>query len=224
MGLFKKRTKRTTRRALRRAHTKTLKAQAQAEKKFQEKAARKAAKDRKQGKVAPAAAEPPQPAADLDTKAERKSRKKALDQVSTPRKIKNVLGIVRVLSPVLAPLAYKAATAARTQLDTARARKIGVGVHQLGEFTGHGAALNARIAGLEPALDELSDTSSTQGSESATSVASFRESTRARLAELATAVHAAERMPGARRKAAHSAVAAELDGIDAQVLSRLGVR
>ncbi len=215
MGLFRKR-KRTTRRALRKAHTKALNAQAQAEKKFQAKAARKAAKSRKKGEPEPVAVQQVQVPSAGESRAGRKSKKKALEQVSTPKKVRNVLAIARVLSPVLAPLAYKGATAARTQLDAARARKIGVDVHRLGDFTGHGAALNARISGLETSLDELADRNS--------DTAAFRESTRARLAELATAVHAAERMPAARRKAAHRAVATELDDIDGQLLTRLGVR
>ena len=222
MGLFRKR-KRTTRRALRKAHTKTLKAQAQAEKKFQERTARKAAKSRKKGKpepVVPQVATVPQVAAvptESATRAEKKASKKALEQVSSPKKVKNALAITRMLAPVLAPLAYKAATIARTQLDEARARKIGVDVHQLGDFTGHGAALNARIAGLENSLNELAE-------HNAEDAAAFRESSRSRLSDLATAVHAAERMPTARRKAAHRAVATELDDIDAQLLTRLGVR
>jgi hypothetical protein len=215
MGLLRKR-KRTTRRALRKAHTKALKAQAQAEKKFQEKAARKAAKDRKKGRSAAVVVAQAPAVADEQSRAAKKSSKKALEQVSTPQKVKNVLAIARVLSPVLAPLAYKAATTARTQLDAARARKIGVDVHRLGDFTGHGAALNARISGLETSLEELADHSS--------DTTAFRETTRARLADLATAVHAAERMPAARRKAAHRAVATELDEIDGQLLNRLGVR
>lgn len=223
MGLFRKRTKRTTRRALRRAHTKTLKAQAQAEKKFQEKSARKATKKHKKDKPSPARAERVQRAAEAGAAvgADQNTRQKVLSQVSTPKKVRNMLGIVRVLSPVLAPLVYKGATVARTQLDLARARKIGVDVHHLGEFTGHGAALNARIAGLEAALDELVDV---QAGDAKAEVVAFCDSTRVRLGELATAVHAAERMPTARRKAAHRAIGDDLDGLDSQVLHRLGVR
>ncbi len=222
MGLFRKRAKRTSRRALRRAHTKTLKAQAKAEKKFQERAARRAAKNRRKNRSAPVTVAPvvrarPEAAADKKS-ADKKSERKPL----TPKKVKNILGIVRVLSPVLAPLAYKAATATRGHLDAARARRIGVDVHQLGDFTGHGAALNARIAGIEPALNELLDNSSGDGVRAEST--QFRDATRARLTELATAVHAAERMPTTRRKAAHRAISAELDAIDSQLLSRLGVR
>jgi len=59
---------------------------------------------------------------------DKKARKKALEQVSTPKKVKNVLAIARML----------------------------------GDFTGHGAALNARIAGLESSLNDLSDADAEQ--------------------------------------------------------------
>ena len=44
-----------------------------------------------------------------------------------------------------------------------------------------------------------------------------------RLSDLAAAVAAAENMPSARRKAAHAAIAEQLDGIDADLMARLGV-
>jgi hypothetical protein len=40
---------------------------------------------------------------------------------------------------------------------------------------------------------------------------------------LATAVRAAERMPSARRRPAHRAVAADLDQLEADLLRHLGV-
>ncbi|WP_127781623.1 DUF6474 family protein [Rhodococcus sp. X156] len=246
MGLLSKRTrtKRTSKRALRKAHTKTLKAQAQAERKFREKAEKKAAKDLRKRKnkakatgkatVAASVARTQLPAETTsgkgkkaDTKADKKAQKKNAEKAAAqekglnPKKVRNALGIMRVLAPVLAPLAYKAATATRGQLDQARARKMGVSVHELGDFSGHGAALNARIAGLEPTLDQLA---SANGTGAHSDAVAFREATRARLGELSTAVHAAERMPAARRKAAHRAVATELDAIEADLLARLGVR
>ncbi|HEX9176569.1 MAG TPA: DUF6474 family protein, partial [Mycobacterium sp.] len=44
-----------------------------------------------------------------------------------------------------------------------------------------------------------------------------------RLKELSAAVTAAENMPSARRRAAHSAIATDLDGIDADLMARLGL-
>ena len=44
-----------------------------------------------------------------------------------------------------------------------------------------------------------------------------------RLKDLSAAVTAADGMPPDRRRAAHAAIAAELDGIDADLLARLGL-
>jgi hypothetical protein len=226
MAMFGTRTRRTSRRALRKAHTKTLRAQAAAEKKFHAKAGRKSDKlaDRAAKKASSGArsvrAKATTAAAELSTKAQKKARKAELkakrkDATATAR---SYLGVTKVLAPVLAPFAYKAATAIRGQVDARRAQSIGIGVEQLGEFSGHGAALSARIAGLEPALAQMEPTHLAPGD------VEFRETTTARLAELSTAVHAAERMPTPRRKAAHRSVAVDLDRIDAELLQKLGVR
>lgn len=210
MALFSRRIKGTSRRALRKARTKELKARAKAERKFLVKSRRKAAKE--QAKAERKAPAPRTVTAAPTGKAAKKAEHRGAAKVGT------YLSIARVVGPVVAPFAYRAASAVRGQVDGARARKIGVGVEQLSEFTGHGAALSAQIAGLEPALDELVRVRSDAES------AAFRERTVARLAELSTAVHAADRMPTARRKAAHRSVAADLDRMDAELLGRLGVR
>ena len=44
-----------------------------------------------------------------------------------------------------------------------------------------------------------------------------------RLAALAAAVPAAENMPGPRRRAAQTSIADQLDGIEADIMTRLGV-
>lgn len=228
MALLKRRTERTSRRAVRRTHTRTLKARAQAERKFQETAAKKAAKV--QAKADKAAAKADKAAAKTAGKRTRKkagteathaestSTKATSTRGSAAATARSYLLVARVVAPVLAPFAYRAAASLRGRLDATRARRIGVAVEQLGEFSGHGAALSARIAGLEPALAEMTRTQVNADS------AAFRESTVARLAELSTAVHASERMPTPRRKAAHRAIGDDLDRIDAEVLHRLGVR
>ena len=44
-----------------------------------------------------------------------------------------------------------------------------------------------------------------------------------RLTDLSAAVTAAEHMPAARRRAAHTAIEDQLDGVDADLMARLGV-
>ena len=51
----------------------------------------------------------------------------------------------------------------------------------------------------------------------------FAEQATPRLAELATAVRAAEQMPASRRRTAFKAISAELDGIEQGVLTHLGI-
>lgn len=135
----------------------------------------------------------------------------------TPGSAKNMLGVAKILGPavlpVIAPYALKAASAARDGLDRYRARKLGIDVADLAEYSGRGGALHARLVGADQSLAEM---------ESRESDREFAVRSRETLTKLAAAVRAAERMPTARRKAAHKAVAAELDPIEREILRRLG--
>ncbi len=147
-----------------------------------------------------------------------KQAERASREVLSVASVKKYLGVARVLTPVLAPLVYRGATVVREQLENRKAQRLGVEVEQLGEFTGSGAKLNARIANAESSLAEIvsrgSDKDETQ---------KFADATRGRLTDLTTAVQAAEQMPLPRRRAAHQAISTELSGIEADLLARLGV-
>jgi hypothetical protein len=136
----------------------------------------------------------------------------------TPGKAKNLLGVAKVLAPavlpVVTPYLVRAASAARDGVDRYRARRLGIDVAELADFTGRGAALHARIAGADASL---------AGLESSDADREFAVKGRQTLAKLAVAVRVAERMPAARRKAAHRAVAAGLDLMEQELLRRLGV-
>lgn len=136
----------------------------------------------------------------------------------SPMKIRRALTVSRLLAPVLVPLAYRGVIAIRGLLDQRRADQLGVPLAQIGQFSGHGAVLSARINGAEQATRRVAD-KNPKDAETKQFVAAIND----RLADLSTAVTAAENMPTARRKAAHAAIAAELDGIDADVLARLGL-
>ncbi|AOW93837.1 hypothetical protein BFN03_17440 [Rhodococcus sp. WMMA185] len=217
MGLFKKRKSRATRKAEARA----LKHKAGVEAKLS------ARNERKRDKAAARASRKLE-AAELKSQkkvdkaqiATLKAQEKAAARKGfTVANVRKYLGIARVLTPVLLPLAYRAATIVRAQIDAQRAERMGVSVDQLAEFTGHGAKLSARIAGAESSttkiLGQKPDDAETQ---------KFSAAIRDRLTDLSTAVRAAEQMPHARRKAAHQAIASELDGVEADLLARLGVR
>jgi hypothetical protein len=137
----------------------------------------------------------------------------------TPERAKRLIKLARVVAPTVVPLvapyALRAAGAVRDGVDRMRARRLGVPPGELARYTGHGARLHARIAGVAQALAELS--------ERQPAAAGFADEGRATLAKLTAAVRAAEHMPSSRRRAAHRAVAAELDRLEAELLRRLGI-
>ena len=213
MGLFKK----SKRRSTRKAEAKALKHKAKVEAKLGSKTDRKRlrAETREQRKVNKAQIA----ALKSEVKVNEKLAEKAARDPFSVASVKKYLGVARVLAPVLAPLAYRGATFARGKLDTRRAQQLGVGVEQLGQFSGHGAKLSARIANAESSVAEISAKSAKDAETS-----KFAQATRDRLTDLTTAIHAAEQLPPPRRRAAHLAISKELEGIEADLLARLGVR
>ncbi|MFB9568539.1 DUF6474 family protein [Saccharopolyspora hordei] len=139
----------------------------------------------------------------------------------TPGNAKRVVGVTKVLGPVLLPFVVRAVSAARESYDRVRARRLGIPVDDLGTFTGHGAALHARIAGDADALDALRSQAGDE--ESRLAAEQYAERTGARLQQLTTAVRTAERMPAQRRRSAHRAVDEELGRIEDDLLTRFGV-
>ncbi|PXY31766.1 DUF6474 family protein [Prauserella muralis] len=140
----------------------------------------------------------------------------------TPKKARNAVRVAKIIVPaavpVLAPLAVRAAGVARDAYDRYQARRMGVNVEQLSEFTGRGGALLARIAGASDGLAELR-----RSPKAGDDDLGFAERSQGTLEQLTASVRAAERMPSSRRKAAHKAVSAELDRIETDLLHRLGV-
>src|SRR5258708_27349642 len=136
----------------------------------------------------------------------------------SPKRIRRVLTVSRLLAPIVVPLFYRAATAARGFVDERRAGRLGVRLSQIGQFSGHGAALSARIAGAEHSLRLVAE-KKPKDAETKQFVAAITE----RLHDLSAAVPATENMPVLRRRTAHAAIAEQLDGIDADLMARLGL-
>lgn len=140
----------------------------------------------------------------------------------TPKKAKNALGVVKVvgpaLIPVLAPIALKVFGEARERIDRVKARRLGVPVDEIAHFSGRGGLLHARITGAARAIAELRDRKDATPDDR-----TFADRAERTLEQLAAAVRAAERMPSARRKAAHKAAGTELDELEQRLLSRLGL-
>lgn len=217
MGLFKRRKSRATRRAEARA----IKAKAKLE-------ARLSAKNEVRRFKAEQKAQTR--ALKSQLRAQRESDRAALKVAETqlkavregklfsPTKVRRVLTVTRLLAPVAVPLVYRASIAARGLIDERRADRLGVPLTQLGQFSGHGAELSARISGAEQSLRLLTD-KRPKDAETKQFVSAMNE----RLSDLAAAVAAAENMPSARRRPAHAAISEQLDGIDADLMARLGV-
>src|ERR1700743_2543937 len=136
----------------------------------------------------------------------------------SPTRIRRVLTVSRLLAPILTPVIYRVAMAARAIVDQRRADQLVIPLAQIGQFSGHGAQLSARIAGAEKSLRMVQD-KRPKDAEHRQFVSAISE----RLSDLSAAVTAAENMPAARRRAAHSAISAQLDGIEADLMARLGL-
>ncbi|AYE98359.1 hypothetical protein C0J29_29840 [Mycobacterium paragordonae] len=217
MGLFRKRKSRATRRAEARA----IKARAKLE-------ARLSAKnERRRIKSAQKAADK---ALAAQLKAQKDSDRVALKvaeselkaaregKLLSPTRIRRTLTVSRLLAPVLTPLIYRAAIAARGMIDQRRADQLGIPLAQIGQFSGHGARLSARVAGAEQSLRAVQE-KKPKDPETKQFVSAISE----RLADLSAAITAAENMPTQRRRAAHAAISAQLDGIEGDLLARLGL-
>jgi Family of unknown function (DUF6474) len=137
----------------------------------------------------------------------------------SPTRIRRTLTVTRLLAPVVVPIAYRLAVGARGWLDERRAEKLGVPVGEIGRFSAQGARLSGRIAAAEQSVRSVAG-KNPKDSETKQFVAAMTD----RLKDLSAAVGAADGMPSDRRRAAHATIAAELDGIDADLLARLGLR
>jgi hypothetical protein len=217
MGLFGKRKTRATRRAEARA----IKARAKLEAKL-------SAKNEVRRFKAAQRAETK--ALREQLKAQRNSDQTALKVAETklkavregkllsPTRIRRLLTVSRLLAPIVVPVAYRIAIAARGLIDQRRADQLGVPLAQIGQFSGHGGRLSARIGGAEQSLRTVRE-NKPKDAETQQFVAAIST----RLADLAAAVTAAENMPAARRRGAHAAVSRQLDEIDADLMARLGL-
>jgi hypothetical protein len=139
-------------------------------------------------------------------------------KVLSPTRIRRVLVVSRLLAPIVVPIVYRAAIGARGYVDERRADRLGVPLSQIGQFSGHGGQLSARIAGAEQSLRVVAE-KKPKNSETKQFVAAMTD----RLDDLSAAVTAAENMPASRRRAAHAAIAEQLDAVDADLMARLGL-
>ena len=217
MGLFRKRKSHATRRAEARA----IKARAKLEARLAAKnEARRIKGDRRAADRALKAQVKSQRDTDRTALKVAEAELKAAREgkLLSPTRIRRGLTVSRLLAPILTPVIYRLAMAARAIIDQRRADQLGIPLAQIGQFSGHGAQLSARIAGAEKSLRMVQD-KRPKDAETKQFVSAIAE----RLSDLSAAVTAAENMPAARRRAAHAAISSQLDGIEADVMARLGL-
>ena len=217
MGLFSKRKSRATRRAEARAMKRRAKLDARYaarnEKRRIKSAERSADKAlRAQFKAQRDSDRATLKVADTNLKAAREGK------LFSPTRIRRTLTVTRLLAPVVVPIAYRVAVGARGWLDERRADRFGVPLGEVGRFSAQGVRLSGRIAAAEQSVRLVAE-KNPKDSETKQFVAAITD----RIKDLSAAVTAADGMPSDRRRAAHAAIAAELDGIDADLLARLGL-
>lgn len=217
MGLFRKRKSRSIRRAERRA-IKT-KAKLEARLSAKNEARRIKADAKREAKVFTAGLKAQKNSDRVALKvAETQLRAAREGKLLTPARLRRFLTVARMLAPVVVPVAYRIAISARGYIDERRSDRLGVPLSQIGQFSGAGGALSARIAGAEQTLTKVA-AAKPKDAETKQFVAALTD----RLRDLAAAVTAAENMPTPRRRAAHDAIAEQLDGVEADLAARLGV-
>jgi hypothetical protein len=152
----------------------------------------------------------------------RKAAEGVAESRFTPKRAKNALAVAKIIGPavipVVAPHVLRAFGEVRDRYDRAKARRLGVPIEELSRFSGRGGALHARISGAADAVTELRERPDATPDDKA-----FADRSETTLRQLAAAVRAAERMPTARRKAAHRAASTELDQLEERLLHRLGI-
>ncbi|MFZ1177813.1 MAG: DUF6474 family protein [Mycobacterium sp.] len=217
MGLFRKRKSRATRRAEARA----IKARAKLEARLAAKnEVRRLKSDRRAAEKALRAQIKAQRESDRSAVKVAEAELKAAREgkILSPTRIRRTLTVSRLLAPILTPVIYRAAISARALIDQRRADRLGIPLAQIGQFSGNGAQLSARIAGTEKSLRMVHD-KKPKDAETKQFVSAITE----RLADLSAAVTAAENMPAARRRVAQAAISSQLDGIEADLMARLGL-
>ncbi|MDT4919957.1 MAG: hypothetical protein QOI15_859 [Pseudonocardiales bacterium] len=139
MGLFTRRKSRATRRA----EAKAIKAKAKLEAKLaaRNEARRIKADGKRQSKAIKAGLKAQKDSDRAAIKVAETQLKAAREgKLFSPSRIRRTLTISRLLAPIVVPIAYRVAIAARGYVDERRADRLGVPLSQIGPFSGTGGA------------------------------------------------------------------------------------
>ncbi|MBV7296097.1 hypothetical protein KRX51_09260 [Corynebacterium sp. TAE3-ERU12] len=135
----------------------------------------------------------------------------------SPTKARGWAMATRTLVPVAAPLFYLGATWVQNRGQAHQAQRVGVSAEEAARFGGHGAALLARADAVRKSIERLRKSSVSNAS-------GFANDAEDRVGVIEDAIRNADHMPPRQRERAHDAIRRELDGIDAEILAKLGIR
>ncbi len=124
---------------------------------------------------------------------------------------KNVLrysAAARALAPIALPLIYKAVVSLREYNAGSKFKQLGISAGNSGSSSDSGPELKARISALEKSLTDYQLPSG------------FRKDVSARLQELRIAVNNADKFSEEKRQGAQRAVAADLDEIEKEIITK----
>lgn len=115
----------------------------------------------------------------------------------------------RVASVFLVPVAYRALTQFKEQATQKEAARFGISAEQLAAYSGYGAPLRARIAGLRAQIEAANRLS-----------AGFKQDAAERLEQLDNSVISAENMTPQMRSDAHDSISTDLNQLAREVTQR----
>lgn len=149
-------------------------------------------------------------------KHEEKRAKQELEKLRQGRvnsdTVKRYAGVARTAAPLLLPLIYRALVALRQRGEDKRAHNMGLSSDELSAFSGHGADLKARTAGIRKSLNGTA------------LPAGFQRDAGDRLDELDAAIDNAEYMSSQQRRRAHDSIRADIDGVADEIQHRIKSR
>ena len=124
-------------------------------------------------------------------------------------KVKRYAGAMRTAAPLVLPLVYRALVGLKSEKEKRKAHKAGVSPAEMASFSGYGAPLKARTAGIRKSLKGVDLPNG------------FKRDVRERLEEVDAAIDNAEFMTEQQRRRAHKTISAEIDSVTAEVQKRL---
>lgn len=136
--------------------------------------------------------------------------------LTNPRTLRRMLILIQTAGPPFIAGTMRFSTEVRGALDQRRAHQLGVPIDEVALYKGPAGTILARLAGLTRAVHDLQDRRGTDPR-----VTRFTDSAQARIGELTAAITATLSMPSGTRRSTLHAISADLDQLDAELMTFL---